>query len=336
MVLTVLTHELAAVILIFIITIQAFSYLAKRSLKEFAYIAICGIFPVLFFFYQIYYPNLGVILPPYIVASQPSIGLAVYMAGLLVFCYTLIIPFVIIGSIGLRDSALRNWILFSLAIIIIEMLKPDLPFYLWYRWVLVLVYPLLFYAAQGLVTVWRFSSKFKGKFQRLIPKAAAIIFLLSVLVLGSFYLTTGPNSAFPYFSKSSYLSSIPSSMLQNSLSIQDNPSIVNCFNWVNTNTTKDSAVIEHYGLYDLATIYVHNHFLVSVAQEDSISWSNAQNTTSVTEKMVSSANETLSDGYTSVYTVWWISGKGWYGLTSLPQQFKEVYSFGNMAVYLYT
>ena len=152
-------------------------------------------------------------------------------------------------------------------------------------------------------------------------------------MLSGYYLTTTPENAFPYFSQyNPYLAEIPSSMLQNTLSINDNPALVACFDWLNNNTNPSSIVL-HYALYYLAVIYMPSRIIVSVDQNRSM-YANIQNGTTLADQLLSTANEYLSGGH-RVYTVWWISGDGWYGIRSLPSDFKEVYHSGKMAVYSY-
>ena len=51
-------------------------------------------------------------------------------------------------------------------------------------------------------------------------------------------------------------------------------------------------------------------------------------------RLVSLAEENRKNG-SEVYTVWWVDGKGWYGMPTLPPQFSEVKRFGNIAVFKY-
>jgi hypothetical protein len=242
---------------------------------------------------------------------------------------------VFLGLKGLRDRVLIYWIFLCVGIVLVEMLFPNAPFYFWNRWVYLLVYPLLFFTVQGLEKLWRFAPEAKRKVNHLIPKIFAIAYCFSLLMLSGFYLTTSPENAFPYFSQyNPYLVEIPSSMLQNTVSINDNPSLVACFEWLNSNTSDSSVVVSHYALYNLAAIYMPSRSIVPVLQGSSF-WGNVQNGSVLADKMLSTANETSAGGLVRVYTVWWISGDGWYGIRSLPSDFREVYSFGKMAVYLY-
>ncbi len=336
MVLTVFSHELASVILFFVVVLEAARFLMKRLRRDSVYLLASAALPAALFLFQRYSPQQGtLVVPSSIVASGPSFNLAVYMGGLLIYCYAIILPLVFLGIKGLRDRVLKYWILLCVGIVLVEMLFPNAPLYFWNRWVYLLVYPLLFFAVQGLERLWRFAPNVKGKVKRLLPKVFAIAYCFLLLVLSGYYLTTSPENAFPYFSQyNPYLAEIPSSMLQNTVSINDNPSLVACFEWLNNNTAESSVIVSHYALSDLAAIYIPSHLIVPVLQGPSM-WANLQNGTTLADQMLSTANEYSAGGHIKVYTVWWISGEGWYGIRSLPSDFKEVYHSGKMAAYLY-
>jgi hypothetical protein len=336
MVLTVLSHELASVILFFVILIEAAQFLIKKSTKNAIYlIGSAAAAGALFLFQRVTLTTGAYSIPSSSVASGPSVALALLMAGLLVYCYVIILPLVFVGLVGFKVSAMHYWALLCLGIVLLEMVNPNLPLYFWNRWVILLVYPLLFFAAQGFDNIWKFWSSHKGKIRRLVPKVFAITYLVLLLTLSGFYLAASPENQIFFFSKDNpYLTFIPSSMLQNTLPIADNPALVKCFEWVNNNTAEDSAVVMHYALYDLAVIYVNNRLVIPVYQGSSM-LAYIQNETTLVDGMVAAARVALNNGHGAAYTVWWVSGKGWYGIPSLPAEFREVFQSGNMAVYLY-
>ena len=193
MVLTVLSHELASVILFSIIVLEAGKFLLKKLKKEFLYLSGSATLAILLFIFQRNgYLNIGTLpIPSSNMASEPSIGLSIFIIGLMIYCYILILPFVLLGIKGLRDSFLKCWILLCVGIPLIEILDPALSLY-WERWVYLLVYPLLFFAAQGFERVWKFWSDHKAKIRRLVPKVFAITYLVLLLMLSGFYLTANP------------------------------------------------------------------------------------------------------------------------------------------------
>ena len=113
-------------------------------------------------------------------------------------------------------------------------------------------------------------------------------------------------------------------MLQNSLSIKDNPSLVNCLNWLNQNTSKSSVVVEHEALFGFVSVYVRDRHIVSIPTDLSI-WSNTQNETTIANNVARVARVASDGGRNSVYMVWWIHGEGWYMIPSLTYSFVEIY-----------
>lgn len=335
MALTILSHELAAVVLFFFLLLEGARLLWGKSFKEFAWLGASAVLPAALFLFQRLSLSTDTFGVPFgSVASNASASLALYMGGSLVYCYALIVPFVLVGLIGLKDLFVRAWSLLGLGIVLLLMVNPTLPFYLWFRWVLLLVYPLLFFAAQGLESLWRFSQRFKFRFRRLLPKLVVVIYLLSLFSLSGYFMASSPEQAFPYFYQyNAYLSVIPSSMQQNSISIQDTSSLVKCFEWINQNTTSDSVIVAHDAFYYLTSIYVHNRNIVYFKTDTSM-WSNTPNGTITANRIVSAAQEASATGH-AVYSFWWTNGVGWYDLPSLPPQFVAVFQSGRIAVYEY-
>jgi hypothetical protein len=336
MILTVFSHELPSVILFFIIALQSARLFIGKLRKDSIYLLASVALPAALFFYHWYSPLDGVIaIPESVTASSPSISLAAYMIGLLVYSYAIIMPLVILGFKGLRDKVLRYWILLCVGIVSIEIFYPNAPLFFWNRWVYLLVYPLLFFVVEGLHRLLRFAPKSKNRVKHLIPKTFAISYCFMLLILSGFYLTTSPESSFPYFSQyNPYLNEIPSSMLQNTISIEDNPSLFACFEWLNNNTVNSSVTVLHYSLSTLAAVYMTNRLIVPVQQGSSY-WDNVQNGTQLADQMLSTAKEYSAGGQIRIYTIWWSNGDGWYGIRTLPSDFIEVYHFGKMSVYFY-
>jgi hypothetical protein len=335
MILTVVSHEFESVILFFVVALEAVSYLKKKLNRESVYLLASSALPAALFVFQRYSPQQGTLtIPQNLTASGPSISLGLYMAGFLIYCYAIILPLVLLGIKGIKDRFLKYWVLLCITIVLIEMFYPNAPFYYWNRWILLLVYPLMFFAVQGIERLWRFARDSKRKIKRLLPKVFALVYCFLLLVLSGYYLTTTPENAFPYFSQyNPYLAEIPSSMLQNTVSVADNPSLVACFDWLNNNTDPGSVIVLHYALYSLGVTYMPSSIIVSVDQHQSM-YENIQNGTILADQLLSTSKELSSEGH-GLYTVWWISGDGWYGIPSLPSDFKEVYLSGKMAVYSY-
>lgn len=184
MILTVLSHEFASVILLFIILVEAVQLLIKKSTKEAGYLICSAVAAGSLFLFQRISLTTGVSsIPGFNVAAGPSVALTLLMAGLLLYCYAIILPLALVGLVGFKVSAMHYWAVLCLGIVVLEMLNPNLPLYFWNRWVYLLVYPLLFFATQGFEKIWKFWSNHKNKIRRLAPKVFAISYLLLLLTL---------------------------------------------------------------------------------------------------------------------------------------------------------
>lgn len=159
-----------------------------------------------------------------------------------------------------------------------------------------------------------------------------LVFLLSlVLVPSTFYLFTYPEEPFPYFGQyNPYLMYVPSSLLQNAVSIKDNPSIVQCFAWLNEHMDNSSLLVSHEAMNEFAAIYLSGEKHVTGLVKRDVTKAAEE---ALAEAMVKTAEEAVTNGWGKVYTVWWADGKGWYGLSQLPPEFVEVQRFGNMGVF---
>lgn len=334
-ILTVLSHELVSVLLLFILFLESLRFLIKKSQADFVYSLVIVVLGVAILLWRHYIPSLGEVFLP----STGSAGVVAsfartqHMFGLILYCFGLLLPFVILGLKSFRDRMLGSWALLCISFIIISMILPDNPFYYWNRWVYLLVYPLLFFAVAGLDALWQFGSKLTSAIKPWLPKIVAVSYVAMLLVLSGFYVAASPDRQLSFFAADNpYLTYIPSSMLQNTLPIKENPSFIACSNWINDNAPKNSIIVEHYALYDLTTIYVHNLKVVNVHAPSSI-WVAIQNETSLVDGMISTSELALANGNSTVYTIWWIKGEGWYKIPSLPPCFEEVYQIDNLAVY---
>lgn len=113
MVLTVLSHELASVILFFIVVIEIARLLIKISVKEATYLFGSAVLAGGVFLFQrvsLSTTSFGdFTVPGAYVASGPSVELALFMVGLLVYCYALILPLALVGLTGFKPSPIHYW-----------------------------------------------------------------------------------------------------------------------------------------------------------------------------------------------------------------------------------
>lgn len=173
----------------------------------------------------------------------------------------------------------------------------------WHRWVFMLVYPFLFYGFKRLSTL---DKRFKYGYFTL-----TLIFALG-------YVTLPPACAFPYYSMTPITYRyIPTSMLQNSIPLEDSPSVVEVLNWLNTHAPSNSCLMTY---------------------EPFTGWSRLYTSSNITVIPFNLSLEALQTGlkyYSHVYVIWWIRGVGWYNWNP-PLYLTVNYSYGRIAVYSYT
>jgi hypothetical protein len=331
MILTALSHELVLAILFFILALEAGWFLIKGLKRDFVYLTTSlGLVFGLFIFTHTSQTTGIFSWPLTTIASGPSIGLSLNIIGFLLYSSALILPLVILGFGRIKDRLLKYWVLLCVAVPLSEMVFTTSPFYSWDRWVLLLVYPLLFFAVEGLYRLWKFRPSYKINSKRLgqVPKIITITYLVFLLTLSGFYLTLSSQNQFVYYYY--YPNFVPSSMLENTLPISDNPGLFRCFNWINDNTAQNSVVLEQYQLYYWTSLNVNRQ----VIKLGSPSNSSSQNNTTFDASMVADSEQAPING-SAVYSIWWVKGEGWAVYLPLPSEYQEVYRSGQMAVYAF-
>ncbi len=333
MVLTILSHELAAVTLFFVVVAEALGYLLKKQKRSFSYLVAASIIPGVMFLLRMYYPERASFVVPLVyAASEPSLTFASEVFGLMLYCYVLLLPFVVLGFGRLKDSFLRLWVLLCVGIPVLTLLYPSASLPYWNRWVYLLVYPLTFFAVEGFVRVWRMFEVAEKRFRRLVPKVFAAVYLGLLLTTSGLYLTLPAEHPFPYFSQyNPFLNHVPSSLLQTTVSAGDASSLVGCLVWLNQSVPGDAVVVSHFAVFDWVRIYLRSRTLVSLPVE--ALGTSMHSEASYAEDLVAAAQEASVNGSVPVFTVWWISGEGWYQISSLPSAFVEIHREGRMAVY---
>jgi hypothetical protein len=109
-------------------------------------------------------------------------------------------------------------------------------------------------------------------------------------------------------------------MLQNTVSIADCQDTANALQWLKNNMRSDALLLAHRAFYGWALSTLNRDQVVLYEYENP----------GGTAQMVA------QEGRCQIYLIWWISGQGWYGQSTVPSSFEEVYQSGRIAVYSYT
>jgi hypothetical protein len=173
---------------------------------------------------------------------------------------------------------------------------------------LLLVYPLSFFAVEGISRIHR-------KVNYHILEVTVAVFLI---VLSAGFVVLPNNQPLVYFG--AYTTYIPTSMVQNTLPLSDCQDTVNALTWANSNLPSNGYLLVHEAFYGYA--------LTSFDIERVTPYFFG-NLTQVTSQLKES-NTTAP-----MYLIWWVNGLGWYGQSTVPGAFVEVYHSGSIAIYHY-
>jgi hypothetical protein len=316
----VFAHQLVAVITFSIVLFAVIMLSIDRKWIDVRRIVLCS-FPAVFLFLVIIYANYVVSSGFSAVSGFPAqtsegwmalFGFASYTdyvvntVGFLLLCYLPILPLLVLGfkQFG-KSSHLKGWVLSILIIVSLSIIGATTFFgVLPYRWIILLTFPLAFYAAEG------FSHLKKRKYK------VAIGFIIAFLSVSFVIL---PRSlALPYFSVFPYYGTI--SLLHNTVPLGDCQDTVNALEWAKNEMNDNSCLLVHDAFYGWAILNIDNDRLLPYGHENP----------------VTIAEELIENGSRSqLYLIWWINGIDWYNQSPVSPPFEQLYSSGNVAIYTF-
>ena len=317
----VLSHQLVSVLMVgAIIGTVAYSLFRKDFKLSIDLIVVS--LPAALYFVIIYLSGLApsnYLGNPTTIASPLASGFVSYQSmlisegGFFLYCFLPLLPLVVVGLWRFRNLQLGSWLLLSLILLFIPLSSVS-P----YRWVLLLTYPLAFCVTDALSRLK--SIKWK-RFKFTVHRIAILYLVLSTAILSFGFIFMTPENPFFYFNShfSNYVEIIPTSMLQNTVSITDCHDTVNALQWFKDNLNSSALLLTHSVFYGWVLLTLNNSQIVYYAFGDP----------------VNAATAAAQEGHTQIYLIWWVPGQGWYDLPTLPSSFHEVYSSGKIAIYSY-
>ncbi|MCW4025754.1 MAG: hypothetical protein NWF01_12110 [Candidatus Bathyarchaeota archaeon] len=315
MLLTVFSHQLIAVIMFSIILATILQATRKKTLGTIKHLFTCSAPAVCLFIVIIYsysavgnpilrsFPNQISGGDAALLGFSSQADLILNTLAFVVVCFLPLVPLLFFGAKRFKNNFHMNvWILWIFLALLLAFISPSTFAVYPYRWVLLLTYPLAFFAAEGFCAV-------KNRY-RLVLVVILAVFSLSFAVL--------PNSdSNAYYTL--YPNYIPKSMLQNTVQLSDCQDTINALQWAKSNMTADSQLLVHDVFYGWALLNFDNTRLINY----DFDYPDA------------AAAELINDGVQSAYLIWWINGSGWYGQPIVSGNFSQVYCSGNVAIYLY-
>jgi hypothetical protein len=316
MLLVVLSHQLIAVIMFAIILATILQSTRKKTLTKTKHIFASAL-PAVSFFVIITYAYNAVGRP--ILRSFPSqisggdtallgfssqADLILNTLAFLVVCFVPLVPLLLFGAKRFRNNfQMKVWILWIFFALMLAFISPSASFAVYpYRWVLLLTYPLAFFAVEGFCAI-------KNRY-RLV-----LVVILAVLSLS--FAALPNNDANTYYTL--YPNYIPKSMLQNTLQLSDCQDTLNALQWLKSDMSMDSQLLVHDVFYGWALLNFDSTQVVNYGFN----------------LPDAAAAELVDSGVQSAYLIWWVNGSGWYGQPVVSGNFSQVYCSGNIAIYLY-
>jgi len=331
--LTVFSHELTAVSLIFIAITLVLREIGEGDKNEASWILGSSLPALIIFilgtclrFNSIGYVsktnhimNTGDVINPrplglffltnYLSVSSPVesydtyLELALDIIVLFTLLYGVWLPLIIKGFF--KNKVLDAWTIILLAGSLGPLIVPSCSLRYWDHWMFMLVYPFTFYAVNGI-------EKFRTRQSLRWLKNMIII---ATILLGILF-TSIPISSSPFYTPLTY-TYLPSSMQQNTIPLEDVEGTIKSLEYLSGNMDKDSVALVHHAFISWARLYLNDNQTIIYF---------AMNIT----KAIMIANQ---NGFKEIYLIWWKRNIGWYPNINVPEDFEIAYSDGRIGIF---
>jgi hypothetical protein len=249
------------------------------------------------------------------------LDLAASVVSLLILLYVTVLPLAMVGFF--RHKVLDAWLVLLCVGALGCLVMPFFALDLWNRWMLMLVFPVTLYAANGFVRVLQSAEPVAMVFGRLgslrVSRRVAKGLVLVSVTCGFIFITSPMFfERGGVFGLSTTVNYVPSTMLCNAVPLCDVEGVVAAFRWVDVAMDGESSFLAHDALFYWARYSLDEQHTLVFFKGD-----------------VWSAVEVAAErGFKHFWLVWWNTDIGWYGF-QVPEDFREVYSMGRISVFEY-
>jgi hypothetical protein len=253
-----------------------------------------GNYPGVLFFLKNYLANYG--------TAQYSpiyLNLASQVLSLFASLFIVVLPLVLFGFF--KDDVLNSWTVLLLIGSFGVLVTPFFALEWWYRWMLMLVYPFTFYAANGVTRILQSSRR---AFNLTLPRVrwaklaywTERLILILPLSLGLVFMATN--------------------MQGTAVPLRDVDDTIGAIRWLNAHMDDGSALLVHDAFSNWARLYLDKSHVIIYFEDD-------------VQRAIDVA---LQRGFSRVYFVWLNENIGWFSL-KVPNGFVAVFSSGRVSAY---
>lgn len=220
--------------------------------------------------------------------------------GVLLLSVMILLPLSPFAWLGFhRETPMLAWMSALLVGAFSILILPFAALPMWHRWLLMLTLPVMIFAVNGLATLRR---------------EIVIAFLATLVVLSVSFMALPPNIALPYYTNHYTLPFVPSSMMQNTVPLDDSVDIMEVSSWLNDMQFDNYVLLAHFSFAGWAKFY-----------------------SSIPEVFEFRDPAQVNDGnfspYNHVFLLYWAVDRGWFNPQLLPAGMVEIHTSNNIAVY---
>ena len=234
--------------------------------------------------------------------SPAYLNLASQVLSLFAGFFIVVLPLVLVGFF--KDDVLNSWTVLLLAGSFGALVTPFFALDWWYRWMLMLVYPFTFYAANGITKILQASRRAFGltvprvRWAKLADWTVKLILVLP-LSLGLVFMATN--------------------MQGTAVPLRDVDDTIRAMQWLDAHMDDGSALLMHDAFSNWARLYLDKNHIAICFNAD-------------VQRAIDVA---LQRGFSRVYFVWWNENNDWFSLT-VPNGFVAVFSSGRVSAFEYS
>ena len=240
------------------------------------------------------------------------------VGSLFVLLYAALLPLIAVGIF--KDRTLNIWTFLLLVGSFSCLIVPTAALLLWTRWMLMLIAPFTYFAANGL---WKVTKSLEGipvsrylGWLKITKKIGYALLLIFLIMGGLFMIYPLSDDGTGLFNWSGSFKYFPSTMQTSSVPLQDTQGVIEAYNWLNNNMDNNSSLLVHDTFEFWTMLYLDKDNVAFLFNSD----------------IEAASDLAVTEGFDSAYFVWWNEDIGWYNF-EISNEWDSVYEYGRISVY---